>query len=344
MTFNNALNSQTADIQAGRGLSFYVSTYTTGTLTQSGTLVTFTSSPGSAASGGYCVPASGSPFYLIQYNGGTFNADISQTIAAGTSFTLYFFDNTTTAGQLTQQQRASQTLFPNFQRITIGSGSGAALSLWNHAGSMAFGNGAAFGTGSTAILTSGNPVASQTGTTVTATSSVFSASSVGRLIRFSQGYTCFITGFTSATVVTVDVSQTVPLQQFFVVGSGSNEGVSIGPRGQVGAASVYAKTAFYTQGGVFMQPTSVTGATYNVLATDYYLACNRAGTIALTFPTATGSGRVIVVKDVSGAALSNNITATSSGATFDGVSTLTINTNYGFVTCTDTATNVWSLS
>lgn len=90
--------------------------------------------------------------------------------------------------------------------------------------------------------------------------------------------------------------------------------------------------------------TSVTAATYTVLDSDYYLACNRAGTIALTFPAATGSGRTIIIKDVSGAAATNNITAASSGATFDGDSTLTLNTNYASVTCTDTATNVWSLS
>lgn len=90
--------------------------------------------------------------------------------------------------------------------------------------------------------------------------------------------------------------------------------------------------------------TSVTGATYTVLDSDYYLACNRAGAIALTFPAATGSGRTIIIKDVSGAAATNNITATSSGATFDGVATLTLNTNYASVTCTDTATNIWSLT
>lgn len=90
--------------------------------------------------------------------------------------------------------------------------------------------------------------------------------------------------------------------------------------------------------------TSITGATYTLTGSDYYLACNRSGAIALTFPTALGTGRTIIIKDVSGVAGINNITATSSGATFDGVATLTVNTNYGSVICTDTALNTWSLS
>lgn len=119
-------------------------------------------------------------------------------------------------------------------------------------------------------------------------------------------------------------------------------------------ATSYPQGGFtFTSGGIASQfisspgvipHTSVTGATYTLVGSDYYLACNRAGTIALTFPTATGSGRTIIVKDVSGAAGTNNITATSSGATFDGVATLTINTNYGSLTLTDTATNVWSIT
>lgn len=226
-------------IQTTENIQWNPSTYSTGTLTQSGTLVTFTNPPSSSFSGAYVVPASGSPFYLLQYNGGTWNVDLSQTIAAGTAFNLYYFDGTTDDCALVQQQPAFQNLFPSRQKITIGDTSGAFLSLWNHFGSQAFGNGLAVGNGSTALITSGNPVASQSGTTVTATSSVFSTSSVGRLIRFSQGYTAFIRAYISGTQVTVDVSQTVPLQQFFVVGTGSSEGVSIGSRGDLGCANLY---------------------------------------------------------------------------------------------------------
>lgn len=107
--------------------------------------------------------------------------------------------------------------------------------------------------------------------------------------------------------------------------------------------SIFTQTCVFSS-GQFVGITSVAAATYVVTFEDYFLACNRAGAIALTFPTAMGSGRKIVIKDISGAASTNNITATSSGATFDGVATLTINTNYGSVTCTDTATNIWSFS
>ena len=89
--------------------------------------------------------------------------------------------------------------------------------------------------------------------------------------------------------------------------------------------------------------TSVTAASYSVVGPDFYLACNRAGAIALTFPPASGSGRVITIKDISGAAGANHITATSAGSTFDGTGTLTISTNYGVQRCTDVAGSIWSL-
>lgn len=51
--------------------------------------------------------------------------------------------------------------------------------------------------------------ASQTAFTVTATSGVFQSTDVDRLIVFDSGFIAVITAYTSATVVTVDVSQTV---------------------------------------------------------------------------------------------------------------------------------------
>jgi hypothetical protein len=82
----------------------------------------------------------------------------------------------------------------------------------------------------------------------------------------------------------------------------------------------------------------VTSASYVILPTDTEVYVNRAGAVTLTAPDAaswlTGSGGIIghplVIKDISGAADSNNITLNRAGAnTFDGATSLTITTKYG---------------
>lgn len=85
---------------------------------------------------------------------------------------------------------------------------------------------------------------------------------------------------------------------------------------------------------IITAPTAVTTATYTMLASDQFLVCNRAGTIGITLVSAVGLGlgRRIIVKDNSGAASTNNITITSSGANIDGAATYVISTNYGSIT------------
>ena len=71
-----------------------------------------------------------------------------------------------------------------------------------------------------------------------------------------------------------------------------------------------------TPGGVIFNPssqgsqvntvTSVTAASYTIAADDYYIGVNYAGVCTVTLGTAT-EGRVIIVKDESGSAGTNNI-------------------------------------
>lgn len=324
----SAATTIAGDLKTQSGFQWNVTVVTTLTVSQTGASITFSSNPGSLAAAGYVVPASGSPVRLMGYAGtATFPTDLSQTITSGTACTLYYFDNSTTAGQIFQQQPVTQNLFPNFQRISIGSGSGGSLSVWNHAGSEAFANGLAVGAGSTTMI--GTGIASQSSTTVTASTSVFTAAHVGRLIRFAQGYTAFIRGFTSGTVVVVDVSQTVPLQSFFIVGTGGSEGISMGATGDLGCAGFYNRNLATYFGGEIHAVTQVTTATYTALTTDYVLACNRAGTIAITLIASPVNGRTYRIKDISGAAATNNITITPASGNIDGAANYVISTNYG---------------
>ena len=327
----SAATTFAGDIQTTSGIQWNVNSLTTLTVSQTGNQITFSSNPTSLAAGGYVVPASGSPVRLMGYAGtATFPCDLSQTIAPGTACTLYFFNNTTTQGQIVQQQPVTQTLFPGSQRISIGSSGAAFLSTWNHAGSQAFGNGVAVGSGSTAM--SGTGIASQSSTTVTASTSVFTAAHVGRLIRFGQGYTAFIRGYTSGTVVTVDVSQTVPLQSFFIVGTSTNEAVSAGANGDLGCARFYNRSLATFFGGEIHAVTQVGTATYNALSTDYILACNYvAGAVAITLPASPAIGRTYRIKDISGAAATNNITITPASGNIDGSASYVIGTNYGSI-------------
>jgi hypothetical protein len=76
---------------------------------------------------------------------------------------------------------------------------------------------AAVGTGTNPVLKdSGSITASQTTTTVTASAGIFAAGDVGALLKFDSGQEVYITAFTSSTVVTVSVSQTVASSLFTI--------------------------------------------------------------------------------------------------------------------------------
>jgi hypothetical protein len=76
---------------------------------------------------------------------------------------------------------------------------------------------------------------------------------------------------------------------------------------------------------------SVTAANYTISNTaDAIIGVNYAGAVAITLPTVTGNtGRMLDIKDESGAANTNNITITPASGTIDGKSNLVLNVNYG---------------
>lgn len=60
--------------------------------------------------------------------------------------------------------------------------------------------------------------------------------------------------------------------------------------------------------------TTVTTATYSVLTTDEYIGVNFSGPVTLTLPSGAVDGKNWFIKDVSGAAKTNNITINTAGS------------------------------
>jgi hypothetical protein len=87
-----------------------------------------------------------------------------------------------------------------------------------------------------------------------------------------------------------------------------------------------------------------TGINYTVLGPDHYIGCT-AGGITITLPAvANMSGRVIVVKDESGAAAATPIIVQASGAELiDGINTYTLTSNFQSVTLIGTGTS-WKIA
>jgi hypothetical protein len=61
-------------------------------------------------------------------------------------------------------------------------------------------------------------------------------------------------------------------------------------------------------GEIVNNTTLVTGDTYVVQDTDWYVGINHAGPVSITIPSAANNGRVLVIKDESGACETNPIT------------------------------------
>lgn len=95
--------------------------------------------------------------------------------------------------------------------------------------------------------------------------------------------------------------------------------------------------------------TSVTSASYAVLATDYLLLCNpttAGANIVPTLPAASAGKRVLIIKDISGVAqnANRNIVVTAAGADLiDGAATFRIEYNYGAFTFISDGTSKWSV-
>lgn len=77
--------------------------------------------------------------------------------------------------------------------------------------------------------------------------------------------------------------------------------------------------------------TAVTAASYAPVASDALLFVNRAGAVAINLPSAASRGQYpLTIKDISGAANTNNITINRNGSdTIDGATSLVIDVGYG---------------
>jgi len=90
-------------------------------------------------------------------------------------------------------------------------------------------------------------------------------------------------------------------------------------------------SALTTLGQQLYSHTSVTATPYVPAATDALALINVAGVVAVNLPTAASrSGLPIRLKDVSGAASTNNITINRNGSdTIEGLTSITISVDYG---------------
>lgn len=94
-------------------------------------------------------------------------------------------------------------------------------------------------------------------------------------------------------------------------------------------------------GGVSYTNTRTVTTTATVGANDTVILCNQSGAFALTLPTAT-DGRMLIIKDISNNASTNNITITRAASDLiDGATTLVMNANYQSVTLVGSSGNWW---
>jgi hypothetical protein len=302
------------------------------TMSQTGILATIAGVSSSLASA-YVVPATGSPFTIVSYQGTTtVPTNVSQTIAPGTACTLYYFPNSVNFASALDSGNSGFgsfiSLFTNIRYLALGTATGTYLNLPN-AGARTLSITSSL---ATAPNNSSNQTASQSTTTVTGVGTSWDSTYIGHMIRFSTGSTAFITAVGSTTSMTVTPSQTVAATAFDIPGKTTSfEATSMDALGNFGTNSAYVRSLASFYGGEVHAVTSVTAATYTTLTTDFVLACNRAGTIAITLISSPVTGRTYRIKDISGAANTNNITITPASGTIDGAANYVINTNYGSI-------------
>jgi hypothetical protein len=106
-----------------------------------------------------------------------------------------------------------------------------------------------------------------------------------------------------------------------------------------------AGNAVLTFDEVYIAPTTVNAATYDVLTTDsiLHVTYTATGTVAITIPTALilTSFR-LTIKDAGGNASANNITINAEGGElFDGSATAVINSDYSAINLYSDGTNLF---
>lgn len=94
----------------------------------------------------------------------------------------------------------------------------------------------------------------------------------------------------------------------------------------------------------YVKTRTVTDTPDTVVDTDYMLSINVGTNVSEQIPAATASGRILIIKDKSGAASSNPITISAVASTIDGAANYEIDTDFGFVTFIDDANGDWSIA
>jgi hypothetical protein len=97
--------------------------------------------------------------------------------------------------------------------------------------------------------------------------------------------------------------------------------------------------------GIYLLDTSI-NANYTVTANISYVRVDDSGGIGagVTLPAATGTGKIITIKDVGGSASSIPISISRTGSdTIDGLTSTTIPTNYGVLRVIDGASGRWDI-
>lgn len=148
---------------------------------------------------------------------------------------------------------------------------------------------------------------------------------------------------TSLDVITGGASAGDPFVLFQVAGvtswsvgidNSDSDTFKVSKNGSLGTNDYFSITTGQTinlNAGQVVKSRTVTAASDTAAATDYVLACNRAGAIALALMASPETGRTFRVKDISGAAAANNITITPAAGNIDGAASYVINTNYGSI-------------
>lgn len=267
------------------------------TMSQTGILATITGGS-SNYSGAYVVPATGSAFTIVTYQGtNVFPTNVSQTIAGGTSCTVYYYANgvpldasTSAVGQI--------SLFSNIRYLNLG-GSQTYRSFYN-ASAQSFSTSTSL---ATAPNNSSNMIASQSGTTVTGVGTSFSSSYIGHMIRFATGQTGWITAVGSTTSMTVTPSQTVSSTDFDIPGKTSaSEATSADAVGNFGTNNAYINNSLTLPSG-YTLTTNISGNAATVTTN-----ANLTGDVTSSGNATTYSNAVPLNKS-----LNANLTASNGG-------------------------------
>lgn len=157
---------------------------------------------------------------------------------------------------------------------------------------------------------------------------------------------CFLYGGNYLSVVLAGTAN-LSAYSCFINTSGSTSGtITLG--GCSGGGQIYNATSQINQGVAQQGNYLVTRAVSSSGSTsgaDYLIEVNTSGgAVTLTVPVGTNNkGYSFIVKDVGGAAATNNITITPTGKTIDGVASKVISTAYGSLTIYYNGTNFFTI-